>query len=493
MSSERALVEAYPQPAVRILPRRRRVETGLLALLAAFIAVASMVIGYQRTARAVALVLDGRALQVRTHQNTVGALLADMGIALWPEDIIEPALDTPLSDVTRITLRRARDITLVVDGRPTTTRTHAASPAAVLLDAGVTLGPYDRITVNGQTWDPPQRPFDPTRNVEIQVQRAVPFNLNDDGLVTQLWTTASTVGEALAERGIRVYLADAISVPLDTPMSPGLRVFIQRSRPVTIYVDGRQVHTRSRATTVGDLLAQEGITLRRLDYTVPATDSLLSRVDRVEVRRVDEKFVYETRPIPFETVWKADPDLEIDQRRVIQPGKRGRRKRRTRIVYENGQEVSRETANWWVEEPPTPQIIAYGTRIVWRTVDTPEGPRRYWRKLRVLATSYSAATSGKSRDHPAYGITRLGWEARRGVVAVDPKVINLRQPLYVPGYGLGVAGDTGGKIRGLHIDLGFDEWSLELWYRWVDVYLLEPAPPADRIHYVLPDWPRERR
>jgi Uncharacterized protein conserved in bacteria len=71
-------------------------------------------------------------------------------------------------------------------------------------------------------------------------------------------------------------------------------------------------------------------------------------------------------------------------------------------------------------------------------------------------------------------------------------VINLRQKLYVPGYGTAVAGDTGGRIRGRHIDLGFDEGNLQLWYRWVDVYLLEPAPPASRIHYVLPNWPRER-
>ncbi|MFQ5343550.1 MAG: hypothetical protein ACE5F6_18580, partial [Anaerolineae bacterium] len=62
----------------------------------------------------------------------------------------------------------------------------------------------------------------------------------------------------------------------------------------------------------------------------------------------------------------------------------------------------------------------------------------------------------------------------------------------VPGYGMAVAGDTGGRIRGQHIDLGFDEDNLQLWYRWVDVYLLEPAPPAGRIRYVLPSWPPER-
>jgi 3D (Asp-Asp-Asp) domain-containing protein len=113
-----------------------------------------------------------------------------------------------------------------------------------------------------------------------------------------------------------------------------------------------------------------------------------------------------------------------------------------------------------------------------------------WRKLHVLATSYSAATSGKSRDHPDYGITRLGWEARHGVIAVDPRVINFFTQIYVPGYGTGTAVDTGGRIRGLHIDLGFDEDSLEPWYRWVDVYLLDPPPPESLIRWRLPGYPQ---
>jgi len=70
-----------------------------------------------------------------------------------------------------------------------------------------------------------------------------------------------------------------------------------------------------------------------------------------------------------------------------------------------------------------------------------------------------------------------------GIVAVDPRVINLHSRVYVPGYGIGIAGDTGGAIRGRRIDLGYDDDSLVLWYRWVDVYLLTPVP--DRIDYIL--------
>ncbi|MBC7257254.1 MAG: 3D domain-containing protein, partial [Chloroflexi bacterium] len=116
----------------------------------------------------------------------------------------------------------------------------------------------------------------------------------------------------------------------------------------------------------------------------------------------------------------------------------------------------------------------------------------YWRKIRALATSYNAPTAGKPFDHPQYGITRVGWRARRGIIAVDPKVIPLYTSLYVPGYGLGVAADTGSAIKGRHIDLCYNDDDLVLWYRWVDVYLLAPAPPPSQINFLLPNTPKEK-
>lgn len=72
---------------------------------------------------------------------------------------------------------------------------------------------------------------------------------------------------------------------------------------------------------------------------------------------------------------------------------------------------------------------------------------------------------------------------RGGVVAVDPRLISLRTNVYVEGYGVGSACDTGSAIIGKRIDLGYDDGNLQLWYRWVDVYLLTPVP--DDIRYNL--------
>jgi len=53
------------------------------------------------------------------------------------------------------------------------------------------------------------------------------------------------------------------------------------------------------------------------------------------------------------------------------------------------------------------------------------------------------------------GTTATGTPTGWGVVAVDPSVIPLGTRMEIPGYGSGVAADTGGAIQGATIDLWF--------------------------------------
>jgi 3D (Asp-Asp-Asp) domain-containing protein len=66
------------------------------------------------------------------------------------------------------------------------------------------------------------------------------------------------------------------------------------------------------------------------------------------------------------------------------------------------------------------------------------------RTLTVVATGYSLA-----------GRTATGAPVGWGVVAVDPSVIPLGTRMNIPGYGEGVASDTGSAVQGATIDLWF--------------------------------------
>jgi uncharacterized protein YabE (DUF348 family) len=492
---------------------RWRPRKELLALAVMLTLGGILTVGYLQTQTQVTLMVDGYAEPFCTHQTSVEALLREAGLEPHPEDIVSPGLGDSIADGGIISVRRARPATVQVDDRTIETRTHGQTLGDLVQELGIALQPRDRVIIddqevsltaslpghnptsrlvssrsgnrdwNGQSEDAPSH---------IVIQRAVPIYLDDGGHLTTIYTTKATVGEALRNEGVNLYLGDEVDPILGSSISADMQVSIQRSTPATIQVDGRLIKTRTLGETVSEALAQEGVNLLGKDYTEPGLDAPIINEAAIRVVRVKEEMAIEQEPISFETAWQSDPSLELDHQRLDQEGEDGVTKRRIHVVYEDGQEVERALEAEWIDREPTNKVIAYGTKIVLRELETPEGDLTYWRKVRALATSYTAATSGKSPDHPQYGITRTGLQMRGGIVAVDPQVINLGTEMYVPGYGIGMAGDTGGKVRGRHVDLGYEEDELKLWYKWVDVYLLAPAPSVNQIRWVLPSWPRER-
>ena len=456
-----------------------RFPRGLKAFVATAIVAGSLVAGYRTMRMPVMLIVNGQARQEHTHRDTVFGLLLDLGITLQDGDVIllngadvtgQP--DTSLEAGARVTVQRARSVQVSADGQTATFRTFARSVDQVLQEARVSVGPYDAVAVDGDlaARGPKSDP------VHIIVSRAVPFTLREDGEDLRLYTTAPTVGEALRREGVTLYLADGVQPPLGERITEGLVVTVDRSTPVAIQSDGRVLRTRTHRERVDEVLSELGLVLTGQDYTTPTIESAVYADMTVRVVRVSDRFVVEDEPISFEVLWQPDPNLEIDNYHLLQEGTPGILQRRKRVHYEDDQAIAQAVENEYVAVAPENKILGFGTKVVIRTLDTPGGPIEYWRMFRMLATSYSASTAGVSPSNPFYGRTRSGLPAGYGIVAVDPNWIGLGSNVYVPGYGTALAGDTGGKIKGKRIDLGYGDDSLVLWYRWVDVYVLTPVP-----------------
>lgn len=167
---------------------------------------------------------------------------------------------------------------------------------------------------------------------------------------------------------------------------------------------------------------------------------------------------------PIET--KDDPDSEIGEEKTLEEGADGKITKIIKITLYMDKEYSREEVSREKEEAKA-KIVAKGSKIVWRTLQTPDGEISYWRKIHVWATHYDSHCLGCNEW------TAIGMRAGKGVIAVDPKVIKMRSQVYVPGYGKAVAGDTGGAIKGNIIDLGFEDARTAGWSaRFVDIYLI---------------------
>ena len=152
----------------------------------------------------------------------------------------------------------------------------------------------------------------------------------------------------------------------------------------------------------------------------------------------------------------------------------------TRVVYENGKEISRKLIGETIKKQPVQKIVAMGALSVYtpsRGVKVP-----YTSSIRMRSTAYTAnyADTGKDPGDAYFGITASGTVAKRNEgnyssVAVDPRVIPLGTRLYVEGYGYAVAEDTGGAIKGNRIDLFFDSSSeVDSWgVKWINVYVVK--------------------
>lgn len=98
-------------------------------------------------------------------------------------------------------------------------------------------------------------------------------------------------------------------------------------------------------------------------------------------------------------------------------------------------------------------------------------PKNYRSVLQMTATAYGPG----NKDNGHWGnLTYLGGQVRKGVVAVDPKVIPLGTKLWVEGYGPAVAEDEGSAIVGNRIDLAFNNRkdALDYGIKPVKVYVL---------------------
>jgi len=197
---------------------------------------------------------------------------------------------------------------------------------------------------------------------------------------------------------------------------------------------------------------------------------------------VSEELLLEEEYLESSTVYKPDSSLPVGETRRVE-GHDGVLYRQYRIRYENDVAVAWELVEEWYQPEPADTVVYYSTAT--ESAPSEIGPAtepsasldgyEVVRTMRVYATWYCPASAGRSPTDPWYGITATGVPVTHGVVAVDPNVIPLGTRMYIPGYGLGVAADTGGGISGNMIDLGYPDGVIPDWMsHWVEIYILAP-------------------
>ncbi|HKI54431.1 MAG TPA: G5 domain-containing protein, partial [Anaerolineales bacterium] len=271
--------------------------------------------------------------------------------------------------------------------------------------------------------------------------------------------------------------------PLSTSLADGMTITISSPRALTVSVDGTVMEIQSSAQTVGEALAEAGIPLLGLDYSLPSENEALPSGGQIKVVQASESVLLAQKPIPFESELIAAADVPLDQTQILSPGENGLSVQRIRVRYEDGNEVSRITEDETMVRQPKTRTLGYGTKIEIKTATVNGVQIEYWRAVQMYATSYSPCRLGTST---CGSTTASGKQLQKGVVALSTnQYLNMKgQPLFIPGYGHATVEDAcGGCVGQPWIDLGYSDDDYKPWYSWVTVYFLTPVP--QNIVYIL--------
>lgn len=360
--------------------------------------------------------------------------------------------------------------------------TSSRTPLLILTEAGISPQTTDRVLVNGIPFALDQS-ITAKDSIQLQLRRTVTLTLVTPQGEQAIQTSALTIGQALSEAGFPLGVNDIINPPAETVITDAMNVSYSSARDIVITTDDKTINIRSAAETVGEALAEAGIPLIGLDTSRPLENEALPEDGQIRVTRVYEAISVTMESIPFEEEVVDSVDVAFGDEKILEPGVNGITMVRTRIRYEDGNEVSRETEDRTILREPQKQIVASGTKIVLAPAGG-EIPYEYWYATEMYASWYSPCNSGTGSC--SYG-TASGAPAGFGIVAVDYSIYSsvAGMQVYIPGYGRATIGDTGGGPiiettfgvpRTKWIDLGYNDNAVGGLSGWVTVYFLAPAP-----------------
>ncbi|MFB9755906.1 ubiquitin-like domain-containing protein [Paenibacillus hodogayensis] len=291
-----------------------------------------------------------------------------------------------------------------------------------------------------------------------------------NGEQKQIKTRQATLSAFLDEQHISVSTHDRVSAVLETKLRHGATYTVTHAIPVQLTADGKTETRYTVAKTVAGALEELSVDLGELDKLTPAKEEALAANTPIQIVRVQKLLENQTESIPFDTVKTNDPNLLKGKEQVVTEGKEGILAKKIEKVYEDGQLVAENVVDTKVEQEQIDQIVALGTKnpVVVLSAASPDieevtkgGVKFAYKQIisNVTLTAYSvdAASTGKTSEHPQYGMTFSGTKVSEGrTIAVDPKVIPIGWWVYIEGIGFRRAEDTGSAIKGNIIDVYFD-------------------------------------
>ncbi|WP_104117847.1 resuscitation-promoting factor [Arthrobacter sp. B1805] len=239
-------------------------------------------VAFVGTGKEVHLTVDGAGRTVQTYGGTVAEALAKAEVHVGAEDEVNPALDSPVTDGSTITVSHAHPVDLLLDGSGTTIHTTGETVGDLVVELGVAGAA--RVSV----------PLDTklvTLSNRITVLTEKDVTVVVDGKTSTHTTMVAWLPELLDELGLTLGADDRLSIPASSAVVDGLGLKITR------VVKGATVTEKEAMTFPVTERDDATLLLGEREVDVEGVDGERTRtfaVDSVDGREVSRRLVQET-------------------------------------------------------------------------------------------------------------------------------------------------------------------------------------------------------
>lgn len=243
-----------------------------------------------------------------------------------------------------------KTVTLDVDGTVTTATAYGRTVGDVLAAERIRTGEHDVVA--------PALDAAVADGAQIVVRHGREVTVEVDGVEREVWTTAMTVGDVVAELGLRD--GTRASASRSEPLGRDV-VRLSTAKTIHLVDDGETTDLRTSASTVREVLREAGVVLGEHDRVSVSLDAATVEGLMVIITRVESVIRTQELTQPFATVRKDDATLAKGREVVSQRGREGVRTVTYEAYEADGVEVGRSVLAETVVTPPRDQVVRVGT------------------------------------------------------------------------------------------------------------------------------------
>ncbi|MBE1552811.1 uncharacterized protein YabE (DUF348 family) [Mycobacterium sp. OAS707] len=247
-----------------------------------------------------------------------------------------------------------KTVKLTVDGSEMTVATMKSRVIDVVKENGFDVGERDDLY--------PAANDEVHQSESIVLRRSRPLQISLDGQNSrQVWTTASTVDEALAQLRMSDKAPAAASRGSRVPLA-GMSLPVVSAKTVQLNDAGVIRTLRIAAPNVAALLEAAGVPLMQKDAVVPnawapIVDNMQIQVTRIRIDKVTERM-----PLPPDNKQVPDPTLNMSRQVVEDPGTPGTQDVTFAVATVNGVETGRLPVANVVVNPARDGVLRIGAK-----------------------------------------------------------------------------------------------------------------------------------